>query len=43
VIDVESLLEAIGRYYSGKVVAKDARGQVLRVRSRLANLGSRDG
>jgi hypothetical protein len=40
---VESLLEAIGRYYSDKVVAKNARRELLRVRSRLANLGSRDG
>ncbi len=40
---VESLLEAIGRYYSDKVVAKDARREVLRVRSRLANLRARDG
>ena len=35
---VESLLEAIGRYYSDKAVAKNARRELLRVRSRLANL-----
>ncbi|HPJ20280.1 MAG TPA: hypothetical protein PK635_14330 [Actinomycetota bacterium] len=38
VIDVESPAAAIGRYYSDKVVAMNARRELLRVRSRLANL-----
>ena len=35
--NVEALLEAIGRHFPDKVVAKSARRELLKVRSRLAN------